>query len=369
MITIRQVEALIWSVRLGTLSRAAHRLNTAQPTISKRLQELEAACGFQIFEKRGRKLHLSEKGKGLHGLAEKILELVLQVEDLQKGRSLVERRIAIGVTEFAAHTWVANMVEKIRTEHPHIIPLISIEHCVLLRQKLVRGELDLIVCPSFAHGAGVSSLWAQGVKFALVGSPRFFSPSRRYLGPELSAHAFLTHDPVSAIVALETWMADVGFRPEQTVQVDSLVAQIEMARAGMGLTIVPARSVSPLISSGQLTEIKSKKSIPDVVYRIYARRNEWSSSLEGVVEIIRNICNFDKNCQYITELYASDPALSLKSRPSTGRVRSSPAAAGLGGATRRPGRKASRPKPSGRIASQDAAASGVPGEPVIRLGR
>lgn len=301
MITIRQVEALIWSVRLGTLSRAAQRLNTAQPTISKRLQELESACGFPILEKRGRKLVLTERGKVLNNLAESIFALVSQVEDLKTEGTPVERRVAIGITEFAAHTWVVDLVEQIRTDFPHVVPLVSIEHCGNLRQKLIRGDLDLIVCPSYTHDVEVSSQFAQEVDFALVGSPRDFSSNRKYLGQELSTHIFLTHGPIGSIGAVDTWIADIGWRPNETVQVDSLVAQIEMAKAGMGLAILPKASVSALISSGHLIEIKFQKTSCSVLYRIYGRQNEMSSSLKGLVETIRKVCNFDRRGQYISE--------------------------------------------------------------------
>jgi DNA-binding transcriptional LysR family regulator len=301
MITIRQVEALVWSVRLGTLSRAARRLNTAQPTISKRLQELESACGFAVLEKDGRKLVLTEKGKKLNILAEEIFSLVAQVQDLKANGSPEERRVSIGVTEFAAHTWVVDLVEKIRSEYTHIIPLVSVEHCGVLRDKLVRGDLDLIVCPSYTHGPDVSSQSAQEIRFAMVGSAHDFSSQRKYFGQDLVQHTFLTHDPIGAIGAVDTWIADIGWIPKQIVRVDSLVAQIEMARAGMGIAIIPAASVSALISSGQLTEICFEKNVCSVHYRIYGRQNELSSSLKDVVGIIKGTCDFEKISHYKNE--------------------------------------------------------------------
>ena len=306
MITIRQVEALVWTVRLGTLSRAAQRLNAAQPTISKRLQELETACGFEIFEKRGRKLYLTEKGKNLNVLAEKIFALASQVEDLKNDETPVERRISIGVTEFAAHTWVVDLVEQIRSELPHIIPQISIEHCGILRDKLVRGDLDLIVCPSYTHDADISSQQAQEIKFAMVGSPRYFSSDQMYQGQDLAKYSFLTHGSIGTIGAVDTWIADIGWSPHEVVQVDSLVAQIEMARAGMGLAVLPKASVSTLIASGQLAEIKFEENICNVLYRIYGRKSELSSSLRDIVDIIKDICNFDSHGQYIAERHASN---------------------------------------------------------------
>jgi len=122
----------------------------------------------------------------------------------------------------------------------------------------------------------------------------------------LSTHTLLTHGSIGAIGAVDTWIADVDWNPNQTVKVDSLVAQIEMARAGMGIAILPAASVSTLISAGQLTELKFNKPMYDVLYRIYGRQNELSSSLKEVAGIVKEICNFDQHCQYITERHKSN---------------------------------------------------------------
>ncbi|QCO57854.1 hypothetical protein EOK75_19580 (plasmid) [Pseudorhodobacter turbinis] len=85
------------------------------------------------------------------------------------------------------------------------------------------------------------------------------------------------------------------------MQVDSLVAQIEMVKAGMGLAILPKASISTLISSGHLTEINVQKKTCSVIYRIYGRQSELSSSLKGIVDVIKDICNFEKHGQYIAE--------------------------------------------------------------------
>ena len=51
MLSLRQVEALVWVAQLGTFERAAARLNTTQSAISKRMNELEATVGFALFDR------------------------------------------------------------------------------------------------------------------------------------------------------------------------------------------------------------------------------------------------------------------------------------------------------------------------------
>lgn len=78
---------------------------------------------------------------------------------------------------------------------PHYVPHISIEHCGILRDKLARGDLDPIGCPSYTHDVDISSQQAQEIKISMIGSPQYFSSGQRYQGFDLDRYHFLTHVP------------------------------------------------------------------------------------------------------------------------------------------------------------------------------
>ena len=53
-----------WQVaRLGSIARAAEALRVAPPTISTQIKELEEQLGEQLFERSGRKMHLTDVGR------------------------------------------------------------------------------------------------------------------------------------------------------------------------------------------------------------------------------------------------------------------------------------------------------------------
>ncbi len=47
----------------GSVTEAANMIRVAQPTVSAQLRELETTLGERLFERSGRRLHLTEVGK------------------------------------------------------------------------------------------------------------------------------------------------------------------------------------------------------------------------------------------------------------------------------------------------------------------
>jgi DNA-binding transcriptional LysR family regulator len=295
VISTRQIEALIWTVRLGTLSRAAKRLHAAQPTISKRLQELDLVVGFKVFEPVGRSVKLTFKGEELYQICEKIWQQLSRVEELRGAGSLSPTRLAIGVTELAAQTWIAKMVEKMRIEMPHVVTTLTVGHSAALRAKLRSGELDLIVCAAFTGEGDLSSIKGDTVEFALSCSSRLLISADTYSGKELSEQCLLSHGPGGVLPAFDTWMTDLGFQPRDHVFVDSLVAQVGMTIAGMGLAVLPYACFSSMFSSGLLRKVATQLPLEPVPYRIYMRGGVEDGIIGKAAEIVASVCNFSES--------------------------------------------------------------------------
>ena len=57
----------------GTLTKAASTLHLTQSALSHQLKELEKELGIDVFNRNGKKLHLSEQGYRFLRSSEKIL--------------------------------------------------------------------------------------------------------------------------------------------------------------------------------------------------------------------------------------------------------------------------------------------------------
>lgn len=75
-----------WRVaRAGGLARASDEAHVTPQTISEQLHELEAALGARLFERRGRRLELTESGQVAFDYAERIFALGAEAEAVLRG--------------------------------------------------------------------------------------------------------------------------------------------------------------------------------------------------------------------------------------------------------------------------------------------
>ncbi|WP_205686789.1 LysR substrate-binding domain-containing protein [Caulobacter flavus] len=66
----------------GSVTRAARRLNVAQPTLSQQLKALEERHGVSLFESRRSPLKLTSAGNGLFALTERLFAAAADVDDM-----------------------------------------------------------------------------------------------------------------------------------------------------------------------------------------------------------------------------------------------------------------------------------------------
>ncbi|MDE0303998.1 MAG: LysR family transcriptional regulator [Albidovulum sp.] len=104
-INFRQLKAYQAIVGTGSATAAAKILALTQPAVSRALATLEADLGFQLFERRGRNLVHSEKGRQFFRTIEPILNgldaLPGIVEDIKLERGNLLRISAIGPLLFS----------------------------------------------------------------------------------------------------------------------------------------------------------------------------------------------------------------------------------------------------------------------------
>ena len=62
---ISALQAFIAVAEAGSFSRAAERIFLTQPAISKRIAALEQEIGARLFDRVGRKIHLTQAGEAL----------------------------------------------------------------------------------------------------------------------------------------------------------------------------------------------------------------------------------------------------------------------------------------------------------------
>ncbi len=106
---------------LSSMSGAAARLGESPPTISRKIDDLEASLGAQLFIRSTRGVDLTEAGKVVLRYAHQMAEAANTLRDEAGAqRAPVEGRIVIATGDGIGPYWLAARLHEFQNKHPRI---------------------------------------------------------------------------------------------------------------------------------------------------------------------------------------------------------------------------------------------------------
>jgi len=133
--TLKQLEAFYWAASLGNFQSAAFRLNTTQPAISNRIQELERALGVELFDRATRIARLTPKGRQLLSYAERMLRLATEMQDKVGDKHILRGTVRLGVVDAIALTWLPELIFRLNDMYAGISIELVVDACPYRKPK------------------------------------------------------------------------------------------------------------------------------------------------------------------------------------------------------------------------------------------
>ena len=294
--TFKQLEALHWIVKLGSFLQAAAKLHTTQSAISKRIQELEDYFETELFDRNRRTARLTEKGEELLLQAERLLAHRDQVIEAFSRSEVLERRISLGVTEMTALTWLPQFVDKIQQFYPRAIVESDVDHSVNLRDKLLADKVDLVIVPHIFHESLFRVTPLSKVDNAWMCKPGLIKHGRAPISMhELAKFPLLIQGNRSGSGLLHgRWLDDLGIKPVNHIDSNSLIAMIGLTISGLGVSGLPKQCMTQLIESGMLEIIHTRPALPAIPFVAVCKAEAHSALLTSITNIAKECCDFSK---------------------------------------------------------------------------
>lgn len=243
---LRHLRTFVSVVDNGTVSKAALRLRTAQPALSRQIGELEAELGVKLFDRIRRRLVLTAEGERLLADCRGILGGVQALNERVKlMRSPDSGVLKVGLT--------AQMIDGVFAQFLHIYarrrPKVQVQLVEAVGPALLamleRGEVHVCI-------AGIRAIQANDHPFAIFPLPpvEFLAachPSLRLGSGEsidigkLKEHPLLLLD--TSFFFRKTFDAScrlAGLTPNIFIESHTSHALLALAEAGHGVAIVPS---------------------------------------------------------------------------------------------------------------------------------
>jgi len=271
---VRQLEALIWVVRLGSFAAAAAQLNATQSTISLRIQELEQELGVLLFDRTNRKAHLTAKGRELLAYAEEAVALFSEIRYRIGARESLTGVVRIGVAELVAVTWLPELVSSLHREYPGLTLELDISLTANLFTRVREGDLDVVLIPGGQFDAGLVAQSLGFVEFVWMASPKLEVPEGSLTPSDLGALPILSlgadsyhHGPA------EAWLATCRGHRRHTDVCNSMSVIASLTAAGLGVSLLPPCGYKTEIASRKLRVLDTHPEMPEVEFSaVYLQR-------------------------------------------------------------------------------------------------
>lgn len=253
-IALFHLETLMWIDRLGTFAAAAQRLNTTQPAISARVREIEEQLGLSLFQREGRRMVLTTRGRRLiqqcEPLRHDLEKVLLEASDFAGATGAVR----IGSGEIAAASCLPAWVQAIERERPGVTMEIELDLTARLMQQLLGGMRDIVFLAGPVASPGLRTTPIGSVALVWAASP---GVAEDFAGDApIPIWSLPDHSPLHR-VTLAT-LEEAGQSRPTLHTCNNVRMLIEIVVSGRGAAVLPETMVRSHLQKGQLVEIRPR---------------------------------------------------------------------------------------------------------------
>lgn len=140
---IENIEAFVYINHYGSFNKAAEVLYISQPTVTARIQSLERELDCKVFDRLGKQINLTDKGKQFLPYAQQILQIYQNGKYQVQAKGHIPNELRIGSTVSVSNYLMPHLMLHLKRRYPHITIKLMTASTEVLTEKLKSKELDL----------------------------------------------------------------------------------------------------------------------------------------------------------------------------------------------------------------------------------
>lgn len=287
---VELMQTFVQIVESGSLSAAAVRLSTTQPTVSRRLQALERSLGVRLLQRSTHAMKLTGDGERCIERARELLAAWASFEDELRGEGHEpEGHLRVVAPHaFGQERFVGPLADYLR-RHPRVTVDWLLHDDV---QDFIAAGIDCAIQVGEVHDPGVVAIKLSEVPRIVVAAPSLLAgapvpvDAADLVGlPWLALRTYYRNEVVLEHAGTGE-VRRLAIRP--TLSTDSLYALRSAALMGLGACVCSAWVVADDIAQGRLLNLAAQwHAAPLPVYLAYPYARHYPLRLRRFIEAMR----------------------------------------------------------------------------------
>ena len=292
MDTLQNMRVFLHVVEAGSFTAAAKRLQMTTSRVSRAVSDLEVRVRTRLLDRTTRRIALTQAGKRYVQRCEWIIEYVDAAEAEardENGRLRGKLRVH-AITSIGAH-YVVPAIHQYQQRYPNVSINLTIAQRI---PDLLEEDYDVsVVLGSHRHDSRLVSELLGSANSIACASPAYLERHGVPKAPSDLADHLCLHTTLTSSV--EQWTFD-GPRGVESIsltpasfQVNGVGAVAIAVAEGMGIAVLPVRTVADQIKSGAIVRvIPEYSSRPINAYALYSSRRRLDAKIRSWVEALSN---------------------------------------------------------------------------------
>ena len=272
----------------GNLANATHHLFLTQSALSHQLRDLEESLGFKVFLRARRQWRLTEEGRELYQMANRVLEEInLGLEKVHQIRAGSVGKIRISTECYSFYQSLPQFIQKMAVLYPEIEIDLAIEDTHQPLQKLLTNQLDVaLVTYQPNHESLLAIEVFQDEVLALMHqehplSHQPFLEANDFEKINLLIHSF----PLETVSIYQRYLKPHQITPLKITAIPLTEVSLEMVKANMGVMCIPQWALQPFRLSKELVLKKiSKSGLKRTHYLVIRQSDRHKKYLNDFIE-------------------------------------------------------------------------------------
>jgi len=250
----RQLLVFLEICRLQSVAKAAESIPMSPSGVSMLVKELEDQVGARLFERTTRQVTLTDAGRRLQPVAERIVGELRSLEAVIGGaEAAVRSRLHVSATPMVSATLLPGVVRSFADTHPQVRVQLSDVDVNAVRRQVLEEEADIGLGFFIKAAAGLVREPVCRFRLMRISPPGIAPPG---LGPGLPWTSLKglplvslpTDNPIQALI--EKHLGRVSEGAQERPRMNLIGTLIGMVHAGHGHAILPSFALDECLRHG-----------------------------------------------------------------------------------------------------------------------
>lgn len=282
-------------IETGSYQKTARLLNYAQSTITFQVKQLESELSIKIFEKKGNKMELTEAGKEILPIIDKIISATEELLSFNSSSDDITGSLKIALPETLITYKIQPILEEFKKKAPNVKLSLQVMNCYSIYEQMLNKNIDIAIHYNVEkYPPNFITKDIKTYPLVLVASPNLDANQRDFITPNQKKSICHIQNDSNALYLkiLNSYLKNKNITLETELELWSIEAIKRSVISNLGVAFLPRFTVEDELEKGILNEIKTDMTNNKMTAIYVYNKNNWMSpAMKLFLEILNNFIN------------------------------------------------------------------------------